>query len=41
MEGRDEGGGGGGFLPWFMALVAWMVLVEAADEAAAGWMMEG
>lgn len=28
----------GGFLPWLMVLVAWMVLVEAVDEAAAGWM---
>lgn len=44
MEGRVEFGGmkvedddGGGFLPWPLVLVAWMVLVGAADEAAAGW----
>lgn len=34
----EDEDGGGGFLPWLVALVAWMVLVEAADEAAVGWM---
>lgn len=34
---EDEGGGS---LPLLVALVAWMVLVEAVDEAAAG-RMEG
>lgn len=43
MEGRMGGRkvedeDGGGFLPWLVALVAWMVLVEAVDEGAAGWM---
>lgn len=37
MTVEDEDGGGG-FLPWLVALVAWMVLVEAVDEAAVGWM---
>lgn len=34
----EDEDGGEGFLPWLLALVAWMVLVEAVDEAAAGWM---
>lgn len=34
---KAEDDDGGGFLPWLMVLV-WMVLVEAVDEAAAGWM---
>lgn len=33
----EDDDGGGGFLPWPLVLVAWMVLVGAADEAAAGW----
>lgn len=32
----EDDDGGEGFLPWPLVLVAWMVLVGAADEAAAG-----